>query len=390
MRINKNKTNCCGCTACESICSHNAIRMTPDSLGFLYPEIDNDLCVDCGLCEQVCPFYEDYDKTQNLSAPMAYAIRHKDMHEVETSQSGAAFIAFSDWVLNQGGAVYGVGYAEHFRVIHKRAVTKEERNEFKGSKYVQSDVNTTFKQVKKDLKNGLVVLFSGTPCQTAGLSSYVGEKLCKNLYLIDIICHGVPAPLVWNDYLKYLEKKEKMSLVDVNFRDKSYGWTSHVETFRFKDSQAYKTYSYTFYTSILLRYSCSSCPFTNLQRPSDITIGDFWGIQKTNAAFLAEDNKGCSLVLVNTKKGKEWLDRIKGFLIYIPIELSICIQPNLQNPTILHPKRTDFEKDYAKYGFDYTMKKYGYIGWKCHIKCFIKRFVPYSIKSKFKQLIKFN
>ena len=111
MRINKNKTNCCGCTACESVCSHNAIRMTPDSLGFLYPKIDNDLCIDCGLCEQVCMFHEDYDKTQNLSAPMAYAIRHKDMHEVETSQSGAAFIAFSDWVLDQGGAVYCVVYA---------------------------------------------------------------------------------------------------------------------------------------------------------------------------------------------------------------------------------------------------------------------------------------
>lgn len=174
------KSQCCGCTACASICAHDAITMQPDVMGFLYPVVDKDKCVDCGLCEKVCAFNDHYDTSLNLPKPDAYAARHKDMHEVETSRSGAAFIAISDYVLENGGVVYGAGYANHFRVVHKRATTKEERDEFKGSKYVQSDLDHVFRQVKKDLKDGLTVLFSGTPCQTAGLNSYIGRS-CVNI-----------------------------------------------------------------------------------------------------------------------------------------------------------------------------------------------------------------
>lgn len=229
-----NPADCCGCTACASICAHNAISMKPDALGFLYPFVDKDKCTDCGLCEKVCAFHENYDKSLNLPKPNAYAARHKDMKEVETSRSGAAFIAISDYIIENGGVVYGAGYAEHFRVVHKRSTTKVERNEFKGSKYVQSDLNGVFQQVKKDLKDGLIVLFSGTPCQTAGLHSFVGKKLRENLFLIDIVCHGVPGPFLWRDYLNYLEKKNGSSICYVNFRDKKmFGWRAHKETFKF-------------------------------------------------------------------------------------------------------------------------------------------------------------
>lgn len=231
--------DCCGCTACASICAHEAITMKPDALGFLYPEAEKDKCVDCGLCDQVCAFHDHYDTSLNLPQPLAYAARHKDMAEVETSRSGAAFIAISDYILEQGGVVYGAGYADHFRVVHKRATTKEERNEFKGSKYVQSDMNTVFRQVKQDLRDGLTVLFSGTPCQTAGLHSYVGKRLREQLLLVDIVCHGVPSPYVWRDYLAYLEKKQGSPIVWVNFRDKQlFGWNSHRETFKFKSGGA--------------------------------------------------------------------------------------------------------------------------------------------------------
>ena len=182
-------SRCCGCTACASICSHNAIVMQPDALGFLYPEVDKDKCVDCGLCEKVCAFNNRYDTSMNFEEPIAYGARHKDINEVETSRSGAAFIAISDYILEQGGVVYGAGYTGHFRVVHKRATTKKERDEFKGSKYVQSDMNTVFRQVKNDLRNGLMVLFSGTPCQTAGLNSYVGRQLRQNLWLTLIPQH---------------------------------------------------------------------------------------------------------------------------------------------------------------------------------------------------------
>ena len=230
----KEKSECCGCTACVSICPHDAIIMQPDALGFLYPKIDEMKCVGCGLCEKVCAFNENYDASKNLDAPIAYAARHKNIQEVETSRSGAAFIAISDYILESGGVVYGAGYAEHFRVIHKRATTKEERNEFKGSKYVQSDLNTVFRQVKKDLQNGLLVLFSGTPCQTAGLNSFIGKRLRENLILVDIVCHGVPGPFLWRDYLTFLEKKHGSSICWVSFRDKQkYGWAAHHETFKF-------------------------------------------------------------------------------------------------------------------------------------------------------------
>ncbi len=229
-----NPADCCGCTACASICTHDAITMQPDALGFLYPVVDKSKCIDCGLCEKVCSFNDHYDTSLNLPRPDAYAARHKDMQEIETSRSGAAFIAISDYILNQGGVVYGAGYTDHFRVVHKRATTKEERDEFKGSKYVQSDMGNIFKQVKDDLKNGLIVLFSGTPCQTSGLNSFIGKKLRENLYLVDIVCHGVPGPYIWRDYLAYLEKKQGSKICWVNFRDKQeFGWAAHKETFKF-------------------------------------------------------------------------------------------------------------------------------------------------------------
>lgn len=163
------KKNCCGCTACASICVHGAIAMLPDSLGFLYPVVDASKCVNCGLCEKVCSFNDNYDVSANFTIPEAFAVRHKDLREIMKSRSGASFAAISDWVFYQGGVVYGVGYKDHFVVAHKKAINIKERDEFRGSKYVQSDLRGVYAQVKKDLKDGYLVLFSGTPCQTAGL-----------------------------------------------------------------------------------------------------------------------------------------------------------------------------------------------------------------------------
>lgn len=312
-----NKADCCGCTACASVCAHHAINMEPDAMGFLYPKIDTDKCTECGLCEKVCAFNPNYDKSLNLSEPQIYAARHKDIHEIETSRSGAAFIAISDYVLEQGGVVYGAGYAEHFRVVHKRATNKEERNEFKGSKYVQSDLRDIFPQVKADLKQGLIVLFSGTPCQTAGLASYIGKRLREKLILVDIVCHGVPAPYIWRDYLTYLEKKYKQPIVEVNFRDKSrVGWNEHIESFVFQDGskKEFNTYTYLFYRHIMLRPSCSKCHYTNFKRPSDFTLADYWGWEKLSPDFN-KDNKGCSLLLINSEKGLEIFEKRKALLL---------------------------------------------------------------------------
>lgn len=358
IKISK-KEDCCGCTACVSICPHDAITMVPDALGFLYPQVDMNKCVDCGLCERVCAFNDNYDTSLNLDKPLAYGARHKNMKEVETSRSGGAFIALSDYILEHGGVVYGAGYADHFRVVHKRATTKEERDEFKGSKYVQSDMNSIFRQVKKDLRNGLTVLFSGTPCQTSGLNSYIGKKLRENLYLVDIVCHGVPGPYLWRDYLNYLEKIQGSPIVWVNFRDKQkYGWRAHLESFIFKNGGGSKmSFTYLFYKHIMFRQSCGKCHFCNTRRPSDITIADFWGWEKTDPE-INKDDKGLSLVLVNTEKGKFLFDAVKESMDVIPAELENCLQTHLRMPSDIHPLRMQFEEDYNKKGFEYVYLKY--------------------------------
>lgn len=376
----KDPKECCGCTACASICSHNAISMEPDALGFLYPKINESLCVECGLCEKVCQFNDNYDRSLNLPQPTAYAARHKDIGEVMKSRSGAAFVAISDYILEQGGIVYGVGYKDHFRVAHKRATTKEERDEFRGSKYVQSDLSGVFRQVKDDLMNGLTVLFSGTPCQTAGLNSYIGKKLRKNLILIDIVCHGVPGPYIWRDYLAYLEKKHNSKIIYVNFRDKElYGWKAHKETFKFESGGGKINYTHLFYRHILFRHSCGECHYTNLHRPSDITIADYWGWQKTDPEFNA-DNKGCSLVLCNTEKGQKLFDAIKDRMNTIPAELPNVMQTHLKKPSCIHPRRMDFERYYIKGGFEYAARKTGMVGWRHTLDIVIKRIKKYEKK----------
>ncbi len=356
----KDKSDCCGCTACASICPKDAITMEPDTLGFKYPKVDLSKCIDCGLCEKVCAFNDSYDKSLNLKEPEIYAVRHKDMHEIETSRSGAAFIAISDFVLENGGIVYGVGYKEHFKVTHKRATTKWERNEFKGSKYVQSDLDGIFRQVKEDLKQGNTVLFSGTPCQTAGLNSYIGKKLRENLVLVDIVCHGVPSPYIWRDYLAYVENKYKSKVVKVDFRDKSrIGWSGHIESFVFDNGNKIESKIYTdlFYQHIMLRPSCGYCHYTNFNRPSDFTIADYWGWERINPNFN-KDDKGVSLVLINTRKGIDLFRNVLETLDKIQTNLEICLQPNLKKPSILNPQWKKFVRDYKRKGFVYVMYKY--------------------------------
>ena len=355
----KDKTQCCGCTACASICPKDAIAMVPDVMGFKYPEVNASKCIECGLCEKICAFNDNYDKSLNLHEPVIYAARHKNIHEIETSRSGAAFIAISDYVLDNGGIIYGVGYKDHFRVVHKRATTKEERNEFKGSKYVQSDLDGIFKQVKEDLKEGYTVLFSGTPCQTAGLNSFVGNKLRENLILVDIVCHGVPSPYIWKDYLDYIENKYKSKIVKVDFLDKSrVGWSGHIESFVFENGEKIESKIYTclFQQNIILRPSCCKCHFTNTIRPSDITIADFWGWKNINSD-INNDNKGISLVFLNTEKGVDIFDFIKDKMTVISTNLDFCMQPNLIHPSVLHSLHYKFRHDYKHNGFEYVISR---------------------------------
>jgi coenzyme F420-reducing hydrogenase beta subunit len=358
MALFNNKEECCGCSACKSICPKAAILMVPDEEGFLYPTIDKSKCIDCGKCADVCAFRNGYCTANNFEEPLVYAVRHKDVHEIETSRSGAMFIALSDYILQNNGIVYGVGYIDHFRVVHKRATTKKERNEFKGSKYVQSDINNTFEHVKEDLRNGLTVLFSGTPCQTAGLYSYLRNNNTEMLFVCDIVCHGAPSPFIWRDYLSYIEKKYRDKVIATEFRDKSFGWVSHIESFDLEKSKkkiTSRTFADLFYKHVMLRPSCGVCKYTNFKRPSDATLADYWGWEKISSDFNADD-KGVSLVLLNTQKGKEFFEKVKEDVDYLESCIGKCMQPNLQQPSKISALRTGFWKNYKKYGFLYVKK----------------------------------
>ena len=383
-----NPDDCCGCTACASICPHDAIIMQPDVMGFLYPVVDATKCVNCGLCQKVCAFNDGYDRSRNLPKPIAYGARHKDMEQVATSRSGAAFIALSDVVLKAGGVVYGAGYTDHFRVVHKRATTPQERDEFKGSKYVQSDLTGVFRQVKKDLQNGLTVMFSGTPCQTSGLASYIGKRLGENLFLVDIVCHGVPSPYIWRDFIEYVEKKHGDTVCWVNFRDKEkFGWAAHHETFKFIKGGGNKVeFTFLFYRHIIFRHSCGKCHFTNTCRPSDITIADFWGWEKTRPDFNRDD-KGVSLLLINTEKGRRLFELAKENLDLFPDKLEDCLQPNMQHPTRIHPNRMDFERLYVRRGYLAVMKRYGDIGLRYKLVRPFLKLLSSETKLKLKRFI---
>ncbi len=380
----QDKRECCGCTACASICNHEAIHMQVDEMGFKYPVVDISKCVECGLCEKVCAFQEHYDTASNFQEPFVYAVRHKNNKEIKTSRSGAMFTALSDFIFERKGIVYGVGFADHFRVVHKRITNREDCKDLKGSKYVQSDLTDIFRSVKKDLADGFPVLFSGTPCQTSGLHSFLGKKEWENLYLCDIVCHGVPSPKVWADYLEYVETKENRLIEKVNFRDKERGWKAHFESFVFQGGKKIITRTFTdlFYKHLILRPSCSSCKFTNTRRPSDITIADFWGWEKAVPGFN-DDDLGCSLVFVNTPKGDQLFKHILPEIHAIQTDLAHCMQPNLEHPSVFSPKYDSFWEDYQRKGFDFVVKKYGDKGFRHKISQFkskVKRIIKYCIK----------
>ena len=354
---------CCGCTACQSICPQGAISMEPDNLGFLYPVIDENKCTKCNLCSKVCSFTKNYKKA-TVDEIEVYAVRHKKIAEIEKSRSGAMFVAITDYIIDKGGIVYGAGYKGHFVVTHKRAINKEERDEFRGSKYVQSDLSNTFKNIRKDLKDGYLVCFSGTPCQTSGLRSYLETSRTdsKNLITIDIVCHGVPSPYIWRDYLAYIEKEYHGKATAVSFRDKEVcGWTAHKESFIINGKKVINdNYTNLFYKHIMLRHSCGACHFTNITRPSDITLADFWGWEKVDTKFNSDD-KGVSLVLINSPKGKEIFNAVIEDLNVVETILQVAMKQNhpLNHPSDISPLRDKFEKEYKNNGFEYVFKKYG-------------------------------
>lgn len=298
---------------------------------------------------------------ENKLYPLAYGCKNKDENIRAVSRSGGVFTAISDYILDNGGVVYGCALNDKFEAVHKRAITKEERNAFRGSKYVQSDVGDTFVQVKNDLNNGISVMYSGTPCQIDGLKRYLNLSKVQTdkLITVDLVCHGVPSPKVWRDYLSYVEKKNNSKIIDVEFRNKKdYGWKDHVEKLTFINGNVCNSKEYTslFHTDYVLRRSCHECNYTSKKRVSDITLADFWGIEKLDPEF--NDNKGLSLILVNSDKGNDLFNAVSSSIEYREYPAEKVNQTTLIHPHFYKARKEEFWNDYNSNSFEYIVKKY--------------------------------
>ena len=372
----KEKKDCCGCTACRDVCPVSAIHMEKDGEGFLYPIVNVDTCINCGRCDEVCGFYKHPVRKQFFEYPLAYGLKHKNLFVREGSRSGAAFIGISDFVLNKGGVVYGAAMQDDFSVTHMRAENATERDLMKKAKYVQSNTENVYPKVAEDLLENRWVLFSGTPCQVSSLRDYLECRKINDEKLVccDMICHGVPSPDIWKKYILLIEKKYQKKIVDAQFRDKDFGWDSHYESFVLENGKKIVTREYTdlFYQHIMFRPSCANCQFSNTHRMGDLTMGDFWGIEKQDASF--DDNKGVSIVLVNSIKGKEIFERIKDEYEYFACDVKNCMQPTLYTPSVPSPKREQFWEDYSEMDFGRLVKKYTlYVNAKTYLKKKTKR-----------------
>lgn len=309
------------------------------------------------------------------SEPEVYAVKHRNEEVRRNSQSGGMFTALSDEVLRCGGVVYGCVMSAEFQAMHIRAEDKETRDHMRGSKYIQSKLGDAFLQVRSDLEEGRKVLFSGTSCQVAGLRTFL-QKQYENLYCVDIICHGVPSPAVWRAYLQWQERKNGDHVVMADMRDKrNFGWHGHVESLTFADGKVVssKIFARLFYGHRILRPSCYCCPYKKSVHPGDITIGDYWGIEKTEAAF--DDNKGVSLVLVNNDHGAEMFRTVRDGLLWIPKKLADSMQIPLMRPYDAPADRARFWSDYQKKSFDRIVKKYGHLHWITRFKRRLKRMI---------------
>lgn len=367
------KNICTGCGACAAGCPLNCIEVLADREGFSYPVIDAVRCVKCGKCKSVCPVL---NQIEGSSEPQAYGAKTEDDNVRKNSSSGGVFPVLASYVLENGGAVCGAAYTEDFTVEHRIIEKQEDIFLLQGAKYTQSRAEHLFPEIRRLLKANRRVLFVGTPCQVAGLKSYLGKDYDK-LILVDMICHGVPSPLVWQKYLAYRIKKdvENARIIAVNQRDKVSGWSKYQYSLRIDYSngksyyvpQSEDPYMRGFVNNLYLRPSCAQCQFKGSNRCSDFTLGDFWGIWEQYPEF--DDNKGTSLVMVNTGKGTCYWENVKGEMDVIAVDVRAALRqnPSAYNSSAPHPKRNvffdkmgnaDFDKLITELLFGIPEKKY--------------------------------
>lgn len=299
------KTQCCGCTACEAVCPQSCISLNRDAEGFAYPIVDLDLCIGCDACEAVCPCL---NRIQNPQEPQAMAVRAKDQALRLFSSSGGVFSLLASDMLEQGGAVCGAVFDENFMVRHSIVWEEAGVESMRGAKYVQSDLNDTFRQIRDLVDGDMPVLFSGTPCQTQGLRNYLGKD-ANRVLTVAIVCHGVPSPTIWEKNLRELGV-----VTDVRLRDKRDSWKHYATNYLVNGAEIFRPvmqdpYMRGFLRGLYHRPSCTDCP-AKTSGYADLTLGDFWGSEKIVPEL--DDDKGTSVVLIQTEKGRQALQKLAG------------------------------------------------------------------------------
>ena len=342
------KHNCCGCEACVHACPKQCIAFNQDEEGFSYPKVDASLCINCGLCEKICPVLHPYDEH---TPQKALAAINKDDEVRMSSSSGGIFTLLAEKTIDEGGVVFGARFDEQWQVVIDVAETKEGVKAFRGSKYLQARVGDSFLRCKKYLDAGRKVLFTGTPCQISALRHFL-RKDYQNLLAVDFICHGVPSPLVWKSYLNEVVVTGSRAVKDIQFRSKSRGWKLFSFAIEYnKDSQLIAMsspfkediYMKAFLKNLILRPSCHSCPAKCGKSHSDITIADFWGIEVVNPKM--DDDEGTSLVLINTDKGASSLPSDNMKITEEEFHAAIKKNSAWNKPAAPHHRRAEFFRD---------------------------------------------